>query len=369
MANKFCKPALGTGLNDGSSWANAWQDFQTAKDNAVAGDDVFCQGTDTLTVTVDDDTNIGAAGNFIRWWAVNTDESATPMDDVDGTMFTLDGNSAATNCVLHTGARGFQLYVNFEFTGATGNGYDVGTTENVGLTFWGCKFNSNGGFGFDGNGRIAAGLLLQCQFNNNTSHGAFIYDECLVLLCEAIGNGGAGFDNDGGNQGIEILCVSHNNGTFGMGQANSGRSLFNTLDGNTSHGLQADSQVVGDYGIALFNRLTNNGGYGIGAGAATDDLIHGLNAFYNNTSGEIDTLSELALGENTSMAADGYTARASDDFSLTSIAELRRVLTCIGARTTQTTDAYITTGAPPDDTGGGGGGGPQVGPFELGAWR
>lgn len=45
MADVYCDLDLGTGDNNGTTWANAWQTFTLALTNANAGDVVFVQGT------------------------------------------------------------------------------------------------------------------------------------------------------------------------------------------------------------------------------------------------------------------------------------------------------------------------------------
>jgi hypothetical protein len=59
MANVYIDLDLGTGLNDGTSWANAYQTLGAASGNVSNGDDAWIQGTDTLSASV---TFVGPTG-------------------------------------------------------------------------------------------------------------------------------------------------------------------------------------------------------------------------------------------------------------------------------------------------------------------
>ena len=89
MATKYVDPAAG-GSNNGSDWTNAWTDIQSAFDTCVAGDIVYCRGTQTLSVTIDVDTNSGDdTSGFIKFIGCNA------SGVVDGTYFTINGNAGA----------------------------------------------------------------------------------------------------------------------------------------------------------------------------------------------------------------------------------------------------------------------------------
>ena len=86
MTTRYVDPAA-SGDNDGTSWTNAYETLQQAADNAVAGDVVYCRGTETLAARVDFDTQTGTnAGGFIKFVGCNAE------GNVDGTRFVLDGD-------------------------------------------------------------------------------------------------------------------------------------------------------------------------------------------------------------------------------------------------------------------------------------
>ena len=92
MALRYVDPAA-VGANNGTSWADAWTDFQDAVDNWAAGDTIYCRGTQILAAQIDVDGADGIATNPIKIIGMN----ASGVDD--GTYFTLDGN-AAVSCYI-----------------------------------------------------------------------------------------------------------------------------------------------------------------------------------------------------------------------------------------------------------------------------
>lgn len=323
MANYFVKPTA-TGANNGTSWTDAWTNIQSAFDTVTSGNDVFCQGTQTLTVQIDVDTNTGTTAAPIRFFGVNTNESATPLNDVDGTLFTLDGNSASVDCLAFT-SPDYLRFTNVSCINATVNGWDFG--GQLGLQLWGCRGNSNaGGDGFEFISEYGASVI-QCQANNNSVAGFTQYTTgAAMVLCEAISNGSSGFNP--GTGGISIFCVSHN--TTGIGitlTTGSNATYFCVSDGNSTYGITAIASTS-----AYFNRLTNNTTGGMNLSAVAPSV--GFNAFYNNgvktSSAALYALSNLP-GSDIDMASDGYVNRAADNFALTDIAEFRRRALNVGS--------------------------------------
>jgi hypothetical protein len=162
-------------------------------------------------------------------------------------------------------------------------------------------------------------------------------------------------------------CVFHNNGTSGTGDgfqidATSPTILFNTIDGNDDNGVSF--MIFGrGLGTMLYNRITNNGLYGIAL--ADNTCVFGdYNGWYNNTSGEVSLTGDAKYfgGDNdVSMAGDGYNASASDDFTLAAAAELVRTSSPIGITIgTPTQLNYGTAGALTPDAASGGGRRPRA---------
>lgn len=157
MSTYYVDPSA-TGNNDGggdggdpsdptqaANWTDAWTTLQSATDTAVGGDIVYCRGTETLTAPIDLDASAGTtAGGWIKYIGCNSSTGA-----VDGSRYTLDGNSTAVNCLLFY-ASPYGVYLWFEnmvFTGATGSG--VAFPANVGspTMYVNCVAHTNGSFG------------------------------------------------------------------------------------------------------------------------------------------------------------------------------------------------------------------------------
>lgn len=325
MANKFGKLGLVTGLNDGSSWANAWQSWQTIFDNAVAGDDVFIQGSETLSVTVDDDTNTGTTTAPIRYIGVNTDESVDPWDDVDGTFATMDGNSTAANCLLRASGLGYKHFYNIEMTNPTGAVLNYSGPA-LYCVFVGCRF-TNGTFGLDANRGTDYSAFIQCNFSGNSSIVLWDAELTLFLMNEVIG-GNDGFDSGPVGENVLLFNIFHDNVDGIQCDSATNWILFNTIDGAAFNGIN----MATSWNHAYFNRITNNALYGITTGA--NPFFTGFNAFYNNTSGETNGTGEQNLMDgrtDISMAGDGYVDRDNDNFALTDSAEFRRRALNVGS--------------------------------------
>jgi len=324
MTTRYVDPAA-AGADDGTSWTDAWTTLQSAADTAVAGDVVYCRGTETLSAAIDFDTNSGsAASGFIKFIGCNAGGS------VDGTRFVLDGNSAATNCIL-LAAQKYIWWENLELKNATGAGWDA-TNANWGCcAFVNCYSHDNSGRGFDAYFCNDGVVFIRCRAIDNGSDGFFdtYYSTTRFALCYSAGNSGAGFAVEGGVAGqLFVGCVCHNNTDKGIDAEGGINAIHCVLDENGADGIIQDTN---DYlGLVLGCRITGNGDaageYGLDVSAGR--VLYGWNFLVNNNSGAangyVDAIPDDADADtNETSGTEGYTDGANDDFNLTDSATLR----------------------------------------------
>lgn len=330
MPTYYVDPAA-AGAANGTSWTDAWTTLQTAVDTAAAGDIVYCRGSQTLGAPIDIDQNNGAANARIRVIGCNA------AGNVDGTRFTLNGNSSAANCIAIAAAKGaYWWFENITFTAATGNGMSLAAGAGSATVWINCLASSNGGYGF--NAYYAPSgttqIFVRCQSINNSSDGFYKpYYGVAYIACKASGNGGSGFWGGAvGSLNLVYGCVSHNNTTEGVDSDAGPIIVVNSvIDENGSDGIFSDCATPKS-SIVIGNRLTGNGtggtGYGILEGG-TGYVVYGWNFFLNNdgvTSGDCHAIaSDADADTNETSGTEGYTDGDNDDFNLTSLATLRSV--------------------------------------------
>lgn len=333
MADYYVDPAAG-GANDGGgdgaandptdtdNWTDAWTDVQSAFDTAVVGDIVYCRGTQTLTAIIDIDTNEGDTTNgFIRFIGVEGLLGNT------GTRFVLDGNSAVANC-LKQNSMNFIFLENFECKNATGDGMEGLSPSTSGNVFVNCSFNTNGGFGFDGN-FIRGSFLFRCTFFGNSSNGVN-RGGAVYFFCSFHDNTGIGMSLNGVSS-QSIGCLYYDNGNDGIGIVDASSLVFNgVINGNTDDGIVASRAPI------IGCRITNHSGAGdIGLNLSDVVSVYGWNYYEDNDGANIQngSVSIEILNDGASTEAEdqadtneGYTdlTDGAEDFNLRSDATSRR---------------------------------------------
>ena len=374
MATYYVDPAA-SGLNNGTSWANAWTGMQLAIDGTngtqpAAGDTIYMRGTETLTASIDMDGADGSAtAGHINWIGVN----ASGVDD--GTRYVIDANNAATHCLDFSNYNtDYQRLCNIELKNATSHGIDfAGYSGTDGLLCANLYVHNNGGGGVNTyHNSTYYSSFYHCRFENNSSHG--VEGEGLFVFCSFIGNGGHGYSaNYSPRETTFLSCVFHGNTLAGIGQRGRTSTTFRyitrlivgcVIDGNSDDGIE----MVAAQGVNVIgNRITGNGGYGV-LSDATVNLYDQFRLAYNympdtgqdraNTGGKY-TGNPILIhtnGSDTNQLSGtdtdaGYTAPASDNFNLTSSATFRAVEVDIDG----TNKVYVTAGLDPEEPSGGGG--------------
>lgn len=326
----YVDPAAG-GSNNGTSWTHAWTSVQSAFDTAVAGDVCYCRGTQTVSATIDVDTNSGTnAAGFIKFIGCNA--SGT----VDGTRFTIQGDGAnAVHLMTKTGAISMIWIENFRFTAAytAKSGFNgQGDTTQSGAWLWincsfdtnaadgmtgmrycnvswyfRCCFHSNGGYGY--NGTVYGGKFYFCSFHDNTSTGHY----------------------GGGSSQLLFGCILHGNGDDGVSPiaTYSSDTVHCVIDGNTDDGYIVAAGTGTVFQLIFGTRITNHSGSGdIGLNCNSEPVITAYCYFEDNDGDNIQNatlhqfipainLATTSNLEDLANTTEGYvsTTGGSEDFS------------------------------------------------------
>ncbi len=322
MANRYADFDLGTGDNDGSSAANAWQTIQDAIDGnnssqPAAGETVYCKGTDTLSAQIDMDGTSGTvAGGYVKWVGCSSLDPVT----IDGTTVVLDGNDAVAD-VIGSWSSARQWLENFEITNATDDG--------VAAVGDACVFVNVSIHGNAGDGMLHTGNDAQywrCQIYNNGSEGAQTVEGGTRFINCAIYNNAEHGLNVKGNDTLFIYgCVFHDNGNnFNHAHDLDNRSIIinNVFDGTDQTGdIGVELSTDNEYNLIALNRFTN-----LVTGISADDGlgVFGYNLFHNNTNDVLGmgVYQAIPMDGDTDTnkydpdADDGYNDASSNDFNL-----------------------------------------------------
>lgn len=319
MADIFVDPAA-TGANNGTSYADAYTNAQSAFDTVTSSDRIRMRGTQTLTVAIDVDITNGALGGLIEV----VGENASGVED--GTKFVLDGNSTAFNCLTINKNR--YVFRNIQCKNATSNGvsFTSGASYNLWINF---LSNNHGGSGFGINGNGDFNIFFRCTSKLNASNGWLNMDQSHLLLCLIEDNGSNGVS--GPSQLAALLgCISQGNTGDGV-KPNFGTPIViwqSIIDGNGGHGINDSASFITAY---LANRITNNTLDGLKI-AASSNALEDWNFAEGNGGIDLNLLGDvISLGNSLTAGTQGYTDRPGGNFDLTFAATGRRQAVQIGA--------------------------------------
>ena len=333
MATYYADFDLGTGDNDGTSWANAWRTMADAIAGSngtapAAGDTVYCRGTDTLSSSPTNALSGDETNGLIKWIGVNG------AGNNDGTRAILDANSNDVAPLTING--NYNLYENFGFTGSGNSSGVAGTGDyNVWIN---CAFYSNAQNGYGTYGGYD--WFIRCVAYGNGWNGYSIGISSHILFCRARGHtssGYAGFYLHSGAESVMIGCIASGN-NIGFGNVSTCSLLFGCIaDGNEDDGFIARSTTIYNIGV-IGCRITNQSGSGdIGLNCNNEIVLYGWNYISNNADTIANDAISYALTYNgaatNTLSADGasagdtdegYTAGSPYDYNLRSDATLRR---------------------------------------------
>ena len=308
---------------DSANWTNAWLTLQHAvdgygaRDQPTAGDIVYCRGTETITAQVDMDGNDGhVVDGLLRF--VGTNASGV----VDGTKYTITtGANECHGLVFHgtqlVNIENFELtttnstgtynglfatstggnshdnsFINCEFHGWTGNGYDNGAWYLIDAYFLNCSSHDNGGVGFE------------------------VQSSTKFVGCSAYDNGGDGFDVNS-SRNVFINCLSHSNGGDGWDVTYQQTFMNCVAADNTGDGFDV---YYDQRQTLMVNCRSTGNAYGIRAA----DFVPLINCYFGgnttNTTGNYDDVNLDGAGNWNEFAGtdtdDGYVDTSTSDYNL-----------------------------------------------------
>lgn len=217
-----------TGNNDGSSWANGYNDFQAAINASVSGDSIFVatavyQPASGSSYTLKEGVKI--FGGFLGVETGFTERNLTHKA-------TLQGNGASVIVNNNNGLTAASVIDGFIITGGNNNSGGGGAMDNtsVSLTIRNCVFSTNTAqlAGAIHNYNASSPTIINCVFSGNSATsagGGAIYNMNLsnpvMINCIFSGNtgslGGAIYNNFNSSPVI-TNCVIYGN-TAGQGGA------------------------------------------------------------------------------------------------------------------------------------------------------
>lgn len=335
MTDWYVDPAA-AGLNNGSSWTDAFTMLQAAIDTtsgAVAGDTIYCRGTLTISGTPMNTTSVVSGAYLAPLRIVGCNAAGTPRAG----QFVIQGDSAnkPANLLLFSEAFYKVIWENITWDGANVTSHAVQTPNVTGrdwtIHHWKkCKFINSGGSGLYLS-RGGQWVFIQCVLANNTGSGALINmyaNSHKWLFCKFQGNGSSGLYPSSTYVGyIFYGCLSSGNAdegfydSGGTGVVLGGAYINCVVDDNGRWGIKEDG-TNGLYNtIILGCRITNHASVGYGGLFAAANLapycIEDYNVFYGNT---VDR-SNYPAGDNSETADNtteqGYVDQANGDYNLT----------------------------------------------------
>jgi len=325
MTTYYVDTTVSGGLDNGSSWANAWNDLQAAIDKPLAaGDVVLCYSNgDTnkespgATIDFDGTSGSNSSGGYIKFIGCSTNSGdGSP----DGTKYVLDGGGILSPLVYMTSD--YLWIENFRFTNASGDGVAAAVGSNADRWVWiNCEFDNHGDCGWTCTGDTADyHLFVGCQFYSNTTHGCGSSAQyAWVVNCTFYQNGNHGYL--AGNMYSNLFrCAFYDNAD---GLINASMSAWSYVDScvfdGTNQSSESSVSMDGDQVLMLASRITNAA---IGIQGNSNFATIGWCLFDGNTDDTAqDTLlfhlpfqSDLDLTSNKGVFSEGNPAGSTNKF-------------------------------------------------------
>jgi len=249
----------------------------------------------------------------------------------DGTVVTISGvNLPASTSLFFMNLTNLCIVVeNIHFIYSKKHNYETTTSISTVLKNVKCSYATQNGLQISGAQEV---VLLNCEFNNNTSSGFFqinasAFYSFIVERCKFHHNNNgylmANYVTTGTFPKF-IDCTFYSNTIYGISTDAVASPIFDrvvvrnsVVFDNGSHGINLLSTV---YGVFIENCIfRSNGGYGIMTnGANVNTYLMSNNCSNNNTSGHIDINSGVLPGTGNVTSDPLFTSETdgSEDFTL-----------------------------------------------------
>ena len=267
------------------------------------------------------DTNAGTAESYINF--IGTNSSWTN----DGTLFKLDGNGDATNCI--TGSVKHISVQNFDLDDATGHGFTTSGEPWYWVWLHGITHNHGSG-GLCLYHHNASRLILTQAYSNGSDGFQEADDTVQWFFCVAHDNTESGFNTDNYNHIANMWygCLSYSNTEYGFERLGAYSVAINCV----AHDNGKSGITVKDPnpGTILGCRITSNGteaGDWYGIDGWIYNPLYGWNYITGNdlgpTTGTVTAIVSGGVDTNLEAGTDGYTNAGADDYNLAASATLR----------------------------------------------
>jgi hypothetical protein len=259
------------GSNNGTTWADAYTNLQTAITNSASGDQIWVKAGTYVPASEPNRTTPTYDARYYHFHLKNGvtlyggfagDETVLDQRDISRNATILSGGGTKFNVIYHTW-NWSPIHINntavldgFTVSGATNSAVFL---EDNSATIRNCTFTgNNGGIGAAINNKPSSThtYIEGCTFNNNTTagwggamynngyYGKKVYITNCTFRSNSGGSGGAIFNA----YGASIVM----NSTFSANTATNGRAIYNDY----SAGSTMTNSILWDGGSEIYNTAT-----------------------------------------------------------------------------------------------------------------